>query len=63
MNGWVRASTDLELKPEVRQMKVFTSNDSRAVFDELMVRHTGWNAYTEVVSADSFVINNIPVGK
>lgn len=63
LNGWVRASVDLEIRPDVKRIVISTSNDSRAWFDELTVRHTGWNAYRAVVSDSSFVLNNYPVGK
>jgi hypothetical protein len=63
MNGWVRASTDIELHPETKFITISMSNDSPGYFSHLMVRHTGWDAYTDFVSDDSFVINNIPVGK
>lgn len=63
LQGWVRASTDFEVVPAVRKIKVISDDKSPGSFDELMIRHSGWNTYHDIISADSFIINNIPVGK
>lgn len=63
LQDWVRASTDFEVGPAVRKIVVMGGDKSAGSFDELMVRHSGWNTYHDIVSADSFIINNIPVGK
>ncbi len=63
LGRWVRASIDLEVQPATTRIRVLSKHATPGTFDELMIRHTGWNAYRDIVSADSFVINNIPVGK
>jgi len=63
MDGWVRASENLELLPDVYLIKVRCSDDSPVNFDELVIRHTAFNAYYDVVSDKNFVVNNFRIGK
>lgn len=63
MSGWVRASENLELLPDVRLIKVRCSDDSPVNFDELVIRHTAFHAYYDVVSDKNFMVNNFRIGK
>jgi len=63
MSGWVRASENFEVVPAVKQIRVVTSDNSKAWYDELLVRHTAFNAYYDVVSDKIFMVNNFSIGK
>ena len=63
MNGWIRASENFEVTPDVKQLKLFTSDNGQAWFDELLVRHTAFNAYYDVASDKNFMVNNFSIAK
>lgn len=63
MKGWVRASENVELTPDVRLIKISCSNDSPVIFDDLVIRHTAYNAYYDVTSDNNFMVNNFRIGK
>ncbi len=63
MSGWVRASENFEVVPAVKQIRVVTSDNSKAWYDELLIRHTAFNAYYDVVSDKIFMVNNFSIGK
>ena len=62
MNGWVRASENYEIRPNVKKIRISCSADSPVNFDELVVRHTAYSAYYEVKSPENFIVNNFVIG-
>lgn len=63
MNGWVRAAENYEILPSVKKIRISCSDDSPVNFDELLVRHTAYNAYYDVISPEKFMVNNYIIGK
>lgn len=63
MGNWVRASDNFEIYPSIKRIKVVSTDNSQAWFDELLIRHSAYNAYYQVVSDSNFVVNNFKIGK
>lgn len=62
VNGWVRATENFEITPDIRALRLSCSADSPVNFDELLVRHTAYNVYYAVVSPKKFIVNNFLIG-
>ena len=62
-DGWVRASENYEILPAVKRIRIVCSSDSPVNFDELVVRHTAYSAYYDIISSEKFSVNNYIIGK
>ena len=60
---WVRASENYEIGPSIKKIRISCSDDSRVNFDELVVRHTAYSAYYDILSPEKFCVNNYIIGK
>ena len=60
---WGRASENYEIGPSIKKIRISCSDDSRVNFDELVVRHTAYSAYYDILSPEKFCVNNYIIGK
>jgi hypothetical protein len=63
IGDWVRGSENFDVPPACKRITLQTNTDKMIHIDNLVVRHTAYDIFYDVLNPAQFTFNNYPVGK